>query len=86
MLITVTTITSSEFNQGSSEAIRTANNGPVFITDQGRPAHVLMTYEHYQRITEQRRNIADSLALPGIADIEFEPARVTIETPPVDLS
>lgn len=86
MSITVTTITSGEFNQGASEAIRIANNGPVFITNQGQPVHVLMTYQHYQRLTEQRRNIADSLALPGIADIEFEPPPVTIETPPADFS
>ena len=32
-----------------------------------------MTFEDYQRLTKQRRNIADALAMPGIADIEFEP-------------
>ena len=30
--------------------------------------------------------IADALAIPGIADIEFEPPRVTIETRPADFS
>ncbi len=33
-----------------------------------------------------RRNIADALAMPGVADIEFEPPRVTIEVQPADLS
>jgi PHD/YefM family antitoxin component YafN of YafNO toxin-antitoxin module len=51
----------------------------VFITDRGRPAHVLLSIEDYQRITKQRRNIADALAMPGIADIAFEPPRVSIE-------
>jgi hypothetical protein len=32
------TLSSREFNQAASE-VRT---GPVFITDRGRPAHVLM--------------------------------------------
>jgi prevent-host-death family protein len=82
----ITTLSSREFNQGASEAKRAANNGPVFITDRGRPAHVLLSFEDYQRLTRQRRNIADALAMPGIADIEFEPPRITIEIQPADFS
>ena len=84
--MTITTLTSREFNQAASEAKRAANNGPVFITDRGRPAHVLMSFEEYQRLTKQRRNIADALAMPGLADIEFEPPRVTIIPRSVDFS
>jgi len=84
--MTITTLTSREFNQGASEAKRAANSGPVFITDRGRPAHVLMRFEDYQQLTRQRRNIADALAMPGMADIEFEPTRVTIEPRHVDFS
>lgn len=84
--MTITTLSSREFNQGTSEAKRAANNGPVFITDRGRPAHVLMSFEDYQRLTKQRRNIADALAMPGRADIEFDPPRVSIEPRPVDFS
>ena len=82
----ITTFSSREFNQGASEAKRAANNGPVFITDRGRPAHVLMSFEDYQRLTQQRRNIADALAMPTIADVEFEPPRATIETRAADFS
>ena len=82
----ITTISSREFNQGASEAKRAANNGPVFITDRGRPAHVLMSFEDYQRLTKQRRNIADALAMPDIADIEFDAPKVNIETRPADFS
>jgi prevent-host-death family protein len=78
--MTITTMSSREFDKEASEAKRAAVNGPVFITDRGRPAHVLMSFEDYQRFTKQRRNIADALAMPGFADIEFEPPRVTIET------
>ena len=84
--MTITTLTSREFNQGASEAKRAAKNGPVFITDRGRPAHVLLSFEDYQRLINQRRNIADVLTMPGLADIEFEPPRVTIEHQPVDFS
>lgn len=82
----ITTISSREFNQETSEAKKAANNGPVFITDRGRPAHVLMTFEEYQRLTRQRRNIADALAMTGIAEIEFEPPRMTVEARPADFS
>lgn len=84
--MTITTLTSREFNQGASEAKRAASHGPVFITDRGKPAHVLLTFEDYQRLTKQRRNIADALAMPGVADIEFDPPRVNIESQPVDFS
>jgi len=73
--MTITTLSSREFNQGASEAKRAANNGPICITDRGRPAHVLMSIELYQRITGSQKKIADLLAMPGIADVDFEVAR-----------
>jgi len=84
--VTITTLSSRELNQDVSKAKKAAINGPVFITDRGKPAHVLLTFEDYQRLARQRRNIADALAMPGMADVEFEPPRVTIETQSVDLS
>ncbi|MES2740636.1 MAG: type II toxin-antitoxin system Phd/YefM family antitoxin [Pseudomonadota bacterium] len=84
--MTISTLTSREFNQAASEVKRAANNGPVFITDRGRPAHVLMSFEHYQRLTKQRRYIADALSMPDLADIDFASPRVTIDAIPADLS
>lgn len=84
--MTITTLSSREFNQAASEAKRAANHGPVFITDRGRPAHVLLSIADYQRLTQQRRNIADSLAMPGMADIDFEPPRANVDIRPADLS
>lgn len=84
--MTITTLSSRELNQDVARAKKAAKSGPVFITDQGKPAHVLLSIEEYQRLTKQRRNIADSLAMPDVADIEFEPQRVTIETRPADFS
>ena len=82
--MTITTISSREFNQAGSEAKRAANKGPVFITDRGRPAHVLMSFEEYQRLTKQRRSIADALAMPELADVAFEPPKVSIDVRPAD--
>jgi PHD/YefM family antitoxin component YafN of YafNO toxin-antitoxin module len=84
--MTIAAMSSREFNKGASKAKRAAVNGPVFITDRARPAHALMSFEAYQRLTRQRRNIADALAMLGSADIEFEPPRVTIETRAPDFS
>lgn len=83
----ITNISSREFKQGPSKAKRAAAHGPVFITDQGRPTHVLMNFEDYRRLKAlkgQRRNIADALAMPGVADIEFEPPRLAIEPRPAE--
>jgi hypothetical protein len=49
----------------------------VFITDRGRLAHVLLTIEEYQRITGSQTSIVELLAMPGVADIDFEPPRLS---------
>jgi len=82
----ITTISSRELNQDVTRAKKAAKSGPVFITDRGKPAHVLLSIDEYQRLTNQRRNIADSLAMPGVADIELELQRMTIKTRPADFS
>jgi prevent-host-death family protein len=69
----MTTITSREFNQDASGAKRRANKGPVFITDRGRPAHVLLTIEEYQRLTMKGKSLAESLAQTGPgADFDYD--------------
>ena len=60
-----TTISSREFNQHAGNAKKSADLGPVFITDRGRPAHVLLSMQDYQRMTTAHQKIADLLAMPG---------------------
>jgi prevent-host-death family protein len=72
----VTTFSSREFNQDVSKAKKAAERGPVLITDRGRPAHVLLTIEEYQRITTKSENIIDLLAMPKAGDVEFEPPQL----------
>ena len=71
-----TTLSSREFNQDTGRAKKLAGNGPVFITDRGRPAHVLLTIEDYRKLAGGERSIIDMLAMPGQEDIEFEPERL----------
>ena len=58
------TVSSREFNQDVSSVKRAARTEPVFITDRGRPSHVLMSFEAYRRLTGQTETIVDLLALP----------------------
>ena len=71
-----TKLSSREFNQDTARAKRAAKRGPVFITDRGRPSHVLLTVEEYQKITGGQKSIAEMLAMPQAADIEFDPPRL----------
>jgi prevent-host-death family protein len=83
----ITKLSSREFNQDTSRAKRAAKRGPVFITDRGRPSHVLLTLEEYQKITGEQKSITDLLGMPEAADIEFEPPRLKGKLHgPVDLS
>jgi len=85
----ITTLSSREFNQDTSRAKQAARKGPVFITDRGRPAHVLLTFEEYQKLAGESfgsHTLGDLLATPGAEDIEFEPSRLRGPlSKPVDL-
>jgi prevent-host-death family protein len=70
--MTITTLSSRQFNQDASKAKKAAQDGPVFITDRGKPAHVLLTYDAYQQMTGARQKIADLLMMPGIEDIDID--------------
>jgi PHD/YefM family antitoxin component YafN of YafNO toxin-antitoxin module len=82
----ITTLSSREFNQDTSRAKKAAMGGPVFITDRGRLAHVLLTAEDYQRLTGTSASIIDMLAMTKAADIDFEAPRVKGFTKQVDFS
>ncbi|HEY4172174.1 MAG TPA: type II toxin-antitoxin system Phd/YefM family antitoxin [Rhodopila sp.] len=81
-----TTFSSREFNQDTSRAKKAASRGPVFITDRGKPAHVLLSIEEYRRLVGKRGTIADLLAMPGLSDGELETPPRTERARPVDLS
>jgi prevent-host-death family protein len=72
----ITTLSSREFNQHAGEAKKAARRGPVFITDRGRPEHVLLSYEDYQRLIGRPRKIVELLAMPGIEEIDFTPPKL----------
>jgi PHD/YefM family antitoxin component YafN of YafNO toxin-antitoxin module len=73
--MTVTTFSSREFNRDVTRAKKAARTGPVFITDRGRPAHVLLSIEEYRRLMDDQPSLVELLAMPEVADVEFEPPR-----------
>ena len=79
-----TIMTSREFNRDAGKAKREARKGPVFITDRGRASHVLLTVEDFQEMSGAGASIAEWLALPEAADIDFHPPRLEIMTRSVD--
>ena len=74
--MSITTVSSREFNQDVGKAKRAALSGPVFITDRGRTAHVLLTIEEYRAMTDKKENIVKLLAMPETTEIPFEPHRL----------
>ncbi|HWH84099.1 MAG TPA: type II toxin-antitoxin system prevent-host-death family antitoxin [Burkholderiaceae bacterium] len=74
--MSVTTLSSREFNQDTAGAKKAARKGPVVITDRGQPAHVLITYERYRELTAGDADIVTMLAMPEAASVAFRPARV----------
>jgi prevent-host-death family protein len=84
--MSITTISSREFNHDTSGAKKATREGPVFITDRGRPAHVLLSIEEYQKLSGVGTSIVELLVMPDAPDIDFDPERAVITPRSVDLS
>lgn len=84
--MSIATLSSRQFNQDANKAKKAAMAGPVIITDRGRPAHVLLTFDAYKKLTGKHMKIADLLAMPGSEDIELEIPRLRDFPLPADFS
>lgn len=71
----MTTLSSREFNQDVGRAKRAARLEPVFITDRGKPTHVLLSFEAYHQIAGQAESVIDLLALSDGVSIDMDAAR-----------
>jgi prevent-host-death family protein len=74
--MSITTVSSRDFNQDTAGATKAAAGGPVIITERGQPSYVLLSYREYQSLTGSAETIASLLAMPQAADIDFEPVRL----------
>ena len=68
-------VTSREFNQDVSAAKRMARMEPVYVTDRGRPTHVLVSIDAFRRLSGQVESIVDLLSEPEGVDAETDAAR-----------
>jgi hypothetical protein len=84
--MSITTLSSRQFNQDAGMAKKAALSGPVIITDRGKPAHVLLTFETYQQITHAKTKIADLLAMPFPEGLEFDAPALRDVAQAADLS
>jgi prevent-host-death family protein len=66
-------MTSREFNQDVSQAKRAARLAPVWITDRGRPTHVLLSVDEFQRLSGARATIVDLLAMHDDDTLPLDP-------------
>lgn len=64
-------MTSREFNQDTARAKREAVQAPVFITDRGKPTHVLLTVEAYERLAKPKKTIAELFYHPGADEVDL---------------
>jgi hypothetical protein len=85
--MTVHTCSSREFTRDVGAAKRAAAQGPVFITDRGRPAFALLKIEDYYELTgKQEVSLLELMdAIPGGDGIDFEPQKVRVELSVADL-
>ena len=81
-----TTMTSREFNQDLGKAKKAAKNGPLIVTDRGKPEHVLLSYEEFKKMSVKGKSLAEVLAMPEGADLDFEFATLNDSPGEIDLS
>ncbi len=74
--MSTTTISSRDFNQDAGGAKKAADKGPVIITDRGRPAHVLLRFEDYQKLLRNGPSLLEALAQKEDGDFDFNPPRM----------
>ena len=75
------TFSSRDFTRDVSAAKRATADGPVFITDRGRPAFALLKIEDYFRMSGQAEmSLLDTMdGFPGGGSMEFDPPRLNIQ-------
>lgn len=86
MTMTATTFTSREFSRNVARAKKATRAGPVFITERGRPAHVLLAVEDFRQLSGTRRNLVEALSMPELAETDFDSPRLRLDIRVPELS
>lgn len=70
--MTTATFTSRDFNREPGHIKRAAANGPVFVTDRGKPSIVVLSHADYQRLSAANGSLLEALAMPGLSAIDLD--------------
>lgn len=78
--MSIHTYSSRDFTRDVGTAKRATAEGPVFITDRGRPAFALLKIEDYYHLAGQKEaSFLDVMdAIPGGVGITFEVASLQV--------
>ena len=71
-------MSAQDFNRDVSAAKRSANAGPVVITDRGNPAYVLMSIADYRALEQPRSSLAALLAADHDYELELPERTVSV--------
>lgn len=85
--MSVHTYSSREFTRDVGAAKRAAAQGPVVITDRGKPAFALLKIQDYYALTgKQQISLLEMMdAIPGGEGIDFDAQKVSVELHSPDL-
>ena len=84
MAMGITSLTSRESNQDAARAKKAALTGSVFITDCGRPAHVLLSIDEYHWLTGKGETLCDIASRREGGDVAFDPPKLDVRLRPAD--
>ena len=63
-------VSSRAFNQDVSQAKRLARLEPVFVTDRGKPTHVLLSIDAFRQLAGHGETLVDLLAMEELVTVE----------------
>ena len=69
------TFSSRDFQREPGRIKRAAVDGPVIITERGRPIIAVMPFTEYERLKAPPGNILDALDMDEIGDIDVDFSR-----------
>ena len=80
-------ISTREFAAEPLKVKRLAQDGPVVVTNRGRPELVILRYERWRALVPQEvpEDLAEALGDEAAAEVEFDPPRAELDPRPADL-
>jgi prevent-host-death family protein len=76
----MSTMSSQEFNRNPTSAKRKADEGPVYVTEHGKPAYVVINIDEYRRLKgEPKADLVTRLQMDEYHDVELPPVEMDIK-------